>query len=124
MKPYPSHGLSVGSRIFNNRARRVSEKAFGVLCNIFRCLLTTLVHHPKNVTMECLVLHNIVVTRYPNYATQSRDLEGANTNYAVTPSNWRGGYDLEKSCDGYLLSFTHSELAVWKVTNYILAKTV
>ena len=98
MKPYPSHGLSVGSIIFNYRARRVSENAFGVLCNIFRCLLTTLVHQPKNVikvVMECLILHNILVTRYPNYATHSSDLEGA-----VTPSNWRGAYDLEKSCDG------------------------
>jgi hypothetical protein len=95
MKPFPQRNLSPGERIYNyrhSRARRVSENAFGILANRWRCLLTTMAQHPKTattITKGCLTLHNIIRMRYPQLRPQEVDREDANGN--VRPGQWREG---------------------------------
>uniref|UniRef100_A0A8B9HI78 DDE Tnp4 domain-containing protein n=1 Tax=Astyanax mexicanus TaxID=7994 RepID=A0A8B9HI78_ASTMX len=83
MKPYGAKNLTREERIFNyrlSRGRRVVENAFGILANRFQVLLTTMSHHPENVRLivkACILLHNVMRTRYP--VTQNRlvDNQGA-----------------------------------------------
>ncbi|XP_041367086.1 uncharacterized protein LOC121381797 [Gigantopelta aegis] len=71
MKRYTLRGLTDLEKIFNyrlSRARRVVENAFGILANRFQILLTTMQHHPSTVKIivkACIVLHNLMRTRYP-----------------------------------------------------------
>ncbi|CAH1992783.1 unnamed protein product [Acanthoscelides obtectus] len=71
MRPYSGRGLSQDKRIFNyrlSRARRLSENAFGILCQKFRIFLNKLNIHPKNadkIILSSLCLHNFL--RNDNY---------------------------------------------------------
>ena len=71
MKPFSASGLPDEERIFNYRlscARRVVEKAFGMMANRFGCLLTTMNQNLETVTsivLACCTLHNIMRLRYP-----------------------------------------------------------
>lgn len=66
MRPYSGSGLSQDKRVFNyrlSRARRVSENAFGILCQKFRVFLNKLQIHPKNadkLVLAALCLHNFL----------------------------------------------------------------
>ena len=64
MKPYPQKNLTIDNRIFNyrlSRARRISEKAFGILANRWRVLRKPFSLQPEKVkiiTFAILILHN------------------------------------------------------------------
>ncbi|XP_045121906.1 protein ALP1-like [Portunus trituberculatus] len=79
MKPYSLRGLTNEERIFNyrlSRGRRVVENAFGILANRFQVLLTTMQQDPSTVKLivkACLILHNIMRTRYPGLQNQLLD---------------------------------------------------
>ncbi|KAB0804981.1 hypothetical protein PPYR_01951 [Photinus pyralis] len=66
MRPYPGRGLSEDKKIFNyrlSRARRVSENAFGILCQKFRVFLNKIQVHPNNVdkiVLSSLCLNNFL----------------------------------------------------------------
>lgn len=66
MRPYPGKGLEQNQRIFNyrlSRARRVSENAFGILCQKFRLFLNKLQVSPINadkVVLSALCLRNFL----------------------------------------------------------------
>lgn len=66
LRPYSGRGLSADKKIFNyrlSRARRVSENAFGILCQKFRVFLNKLQVHPKNadkIVLCSLCLHNFL----------------------------------------------------------------
>lgn len=66
MRPYSGRGLSEEKRIFNyrlSRARRVSENAFGILCQKFRIFLNKIQVHPDNadkIVLSGLCLHNFL----------------------------------------------------------------
>jgi len=66
MKPYPGSNLSKEQRITNyrfSRGRRVSENAFGILCQRFRCLRRPLLLSASNtqeVVKACCALHNFM----------------------------------------------------------------
>ena len=100
MKPYSQRGLQYEERIFNyrlSRARRVAENAFGILANRFQVLLGTMQHEPQTVKLivkTCLVLHNLMRTRYPGLQNQQLDIpENAKRNFV--PGAWREGRYLE-----------------------------
>jgi hypothetical protein len=93
LKPYSQRYLSRTQRIFNyrlSRARRVVENAFGILANRFRCLLTTLSITPVNtvkVVKACVVLHNLMRSRYPGL--QNADLDREDAAHNLVPGAWR-----------------------------------
>ena len=65
MKPYSRRNLPDAERVFNYRLSRVGvvENAFGILSNIFRCLLTTMQQTPKvveSIGLACRCLHNFM----------------------------------------------------------------
>ncbi|KAI8509463.1 hypothetical protein Bbelb_133110 [Branchiostoma belcheri] len=100
MKPYSRRGMSREERIFNYRilrARRVVENAFGILANRFQVMLSTMQHHPSTVKLiitTCVLLHNLMRTRYP--ALQDRQLDEAeNADRAFVPGAWREGRNLQ-----------------------------
>ena len=100
MKLYSQRGLQYEERIFNyrlSRARRVAENSFGVLANRFQVLLGTMQHEPQTVKLivkTCLVLHNLMRTRYPGLQNQQLDIpQNANRNFV--PGAWREGRNLE-----------------------------
>ena len=94
MKPYSQRGLDNEERIFNyriSRARRVVENAFGILANRFQVLLSTMQHSPSTVkimTKACIVLHNLMRTRYPGLQNQQLDV-AENMNHQFIPGAWR-----------------------------------
>lgn len=98
MKPYSSKNLTHEERIFNyrlSRARRVVENAFGILANRFQVLLTTMQHHPDTVRLivkACLLLHNLMRTRFP--VLQNRLVDREQPNGALEPGAWRQGQNL------------------------------
>ncbi|XP_068250352.1 putative nuclease HARBI1 [Palaemon carinicauda] len=100
MKPYNLRGLTNEQRIFNyriSRARRVVENAFGILVNRFQILLSTMQHHPSTVRLivkACLILHNLMRTRYPGLQNQQLD-RAENENHDFVPGAWREGRNLE-----------------------------
>ena len=70
LKPYYLRVLTRDERIFNYRffrALRVVENAFGILANRFGIMHTTMFHHPAHVRViirACLMLHNLMRTRF------------------------------------------------------------
>ncbi|MCP3680334.1 MAG: transposase family protein [Gammaproteobacteria bacterium] len=99
MKPYGHRDLTREERIFNyrlSRARRVVENTFGILANRFQVLLNTMQHHVENVQVivrACVLLHNLMRTRYPRL--QNRLIDQAGANGTVNPGEWRRGRNLQ-----------------------------
>ena len=79
MKPYSLRGMTRPERILNyrlSRARRVVENAFGILANRFQVLLSTMQQQPETVKLivtACMLLHNLMRTRYPGMQNQQLD---------------------------------------------------
>ena len=98
MKPYSSRRLTREETIFNYRltmARRVVENSFGILANRFQVLLTTMQHLPETVRLivkACLLLHNLMRTRYP--VLQNRLVDRQQPDGAMQPGEWRQGQNL------------------------------
>ena len=94
MKPFPQRNLTHAERIYNyrhSRARRVSENAFGILANRWRCLLTTMAQTPKTVTTitkACLTMHNFIRIRRPQLHPNEVDRD---VNGRIRPGQWREG---------------------------------
>ena len=89
MRPYPGRFLSDDKRIFNyrlSRARRIIENTFGILCQRWRILLTTInasVENVENIVKATVCLHNFVKmesdgNRYnpPGYVDSEDDNNG------------------------------------------------
>ena len=58
------------------RARRVVENAFGIPANRFQVLLSTMQQQPETVKLivtACMLLHNLMRTRYPGMQNQQLD---------------------------------------------------
>ena len=93
MKPYSHKQMSDEERVFNyrlSRARRVVENAFGILANRFRVLMTTMCHQPQTIRLivsTCVILHNIMRTRYPGL--QNRELDRETEDGDLVPGEWR-----------------------------------
>ena len=98
MKPYSTKNLTQEERIFNyrlSRARRVVENAFGILANRFQVLLSTMQHHAETVRLivkACLLLHNLMRTRFP--VLQNRLVDREQGNGTMEPGEWRQGRNL------------------------------
>ena len=97
--------MSKEERIFNyriSRARRVVESAFGILTSRFRCLLTTLELDPETattITMACVMLHNLILTRDPELANApTQDMNDGDANAAAL-----GSADLPQLASGQSL---------------------
>lgn len=93
MKPFSKHGLSDEEKIFNYRARLVSENAFGILAWRFRVFARPIELKPD--TIDRLIwaacsLHNWLRKTTPSHYTsqQAVDREDFNTG-DVTPAEWR-----------------------------------
>jgi hypothetical protein len=99
MKPYSRRGLTREERLFNyrlSRARRVVENAFGILAQRFQIFLSTMQHSPDNIQLiakACMLLHNLMRTRYPGLQNQQLDRE-ENLNRDFVPGAWRQGVNL------------------------------
>ena len=99
MKPYSHRNQDREERIFNyrlSRARRVVENAFGILANRFQVLLGTMAQHVDTVRLivkACVLLHNLMRTRFPVLQNRLVDYPDANGN--MQPGEWRVGKDLE-----------------------------
>ena len=70
MKPFSHRSQILRERIYSyrlSRAQRVVENVFGILCQRFRCFLTTMHQHADNITLITMcacVLHNLILIRY------------------------------------------------------------
>jgi len=96
MKPYSRRHMDHDQRIYNyrcSRARRVVENAFGILASRFQCLLSTFrqknVDTIEKIIMACVVLHNLLRTRYPGSQNILLDKEDLSHNWI--PGQWRQG---------------------------------
>ena len=99
MKPYAQRHLTRQQRLFNyrlSRGRRVVENAFGILANRFGCLLTTMFQRPQHVqtiVLACVVLHNLMRTRYPGIQNALVDREDDDHN--MVEGAWRRGNEFD-----------------------------
>ena len=93
MKPFSHRSQILRERIYSyklSRARRVVENAFEILCQRFRCFLTTMHQHPDTIiliTMCACVLHNLVLITYQR-ANSYVDSEHTDT-HDLVPGGWR-----------------------------------
>ena len=98
MKPYSRRALRLDELIYNyriSRARRVVENAFGLLVQVFRCLLNTLqvkVNKATQVTYACVVLHNLLRDKYVEAHVGLPDR--VSSSGAIIPGAWRRGLTL------------------------------
>ena len=129
MKPWGSRNLDRAYRIANyrlSRARRVSENAFGILANRWRCLLGTMMQGPQvvQVIIKALCcLHNVMRIRYPTVNNNLVDQE--DDQHYLVPGEWRrdvqqllplnhalprGQYDLKAGSENrkYLTAYINS----------------
>ena len=94
MKPYGKRRLTREEHIFNyrlSRARRVSENAFGLLVNKWRCTHFVMGQDVKNVQLivhACCILHNIVRDRYPHMHVRNM-VDREDQNHVQIPGDWR-----------------------------------
>ena len=95
MKPYgrTRRNLTKAERIFNyrtSRARRIVENAFGILCNRWGCMGTTMRQRPETIraiVIACCILHNMLRSqRIPRGLLDEED-----ANHQVIPGAWREG---------------------------------
>ena len=99
MKPFSQRKMTDEERIYNyrlSRSRRIVENAFGILANRFQILLTTMNHHPSTVRLivqTCIILHNLMRTRYPGLQNAAVDREDDQHN--VIPGAWRTGRNMQ-----------------------------
>ena len=99
MKPYRGRRTTHRQRIFNYRllrARRVVDNTFGILADRFQVLLTTMAHDVDTVKLlvkACVLLHNLMRTRYPLMQNKLLDIESSNGHFE--PGTWRKGKNLE-----------------------------
>ena len=103
LKPYSRRSLSKEERIFNyrlSRARRVVENAFGLLVQRFRVLLKTMEVNPesaKSITLACVMLHNLIIMRYPRVHRGLGDRVGRGGR--IVQGAWRQGLYLFGNAD-------------------------
>ena len=103
MKPYSTRNVTREERIFNyrlSRAWRVVENAFGILVNRFQVLRTTMEHHPETVRLivkTCMVLHNLMRSRYPTL--QNQLIDRVLPNGTIEPGEWRIGLNLQDTVE-------------------------
>ncbi len=96
MKPFFQRNMEMDECIFNYRlscACRVSENAFGIMANHWRCLLKEQEQNPKiveSIVLVCCCLHNLCRIQYPGNAPLDRD----NANHELIPVEWRDNGDL------------------------------
>ena len=99
MKPFGNRQMTRKQRIYNyrlSRARRVVENSFGILANRFQVLLTTMLHDAPTVRLvvtACVILHNLMRTRYPRMQNRLMDIERPDG--VMIPGAWRVGRNLE-----------------------------
>ncbi|XP_068242362.1 putative nuclease HARBI1 [Palaemon carinicauda] len=99
MKPFSSRSHVLRERIYSyrlSRSRRVVENAFEILCQKFRCFLTTMHQHPDTInliTMCTCVLHNLILIRYP-HAISKVDRKDPDT-HDLNPVGWRTDQHLQ-----------------------------
>lgn len=92
MKKYPNRNVTHAERIFNyrsSRARLVVENSFGILTNRWRCLTTTMMQEPKNVTkivLGALTLHNVLRRRMP---LRPGEVDADDGQGNIVPGAWR-----------------------------------
>ena len=89
MKPCSRMGLGHDERTFNyrlSRARRVLEKALGILANIFQCLLHATVYKKtesvKSLVLACVMFHNLLRIRYAGVPANA---DNEDQNHALLP---------------------------------------
>lgn len=104
MKPFGTRVLTQDERIYNyrvSRARRVVENSFGILVNRFQVMLNTMNHLPETVrliTKTCVLLHNLMRTRYP--VMQNRlVLDNQARNQGMEDGEWRLDRNLDDTYD-------------------------
>ncbi|XP_066443030.1 uncharacterized protein [Eleutherodactylus coqui] len=89
LRPYPRRGLNARKRNFRlSRARRVVERAFGIMVSQWRVLGTTLMVDPTTVddlVKACCVLHNYLRDYRPEVDVEELDPA------FDTVINWGGG---------------------------------
>ena len=73
MKQYPFNNINQEKRVFNyrlSRARRIVEKAFGILAarfRIFRRNISIDVENVNAIVLACCSLHNYLTTNFSSY---------------------------------------------------------
>ena len=104
MKPYSRRNMTYEEKIANyriSRGRRVVENAFGIMALRWQVLLTTIQQRTETaqlIVKTCMVLHNLLRTRYPCHHQSLVDQEDADG--SLLPGEWRRNanmHDMEQA---------------------------
>ncbi len=93
MKPFSRRNMEMDECIFNYRlscAHRISENAFGIMANRWRCLRNHKSRILESIVSACCCLHNLCRLWYPGNPPLDRD----NANHEIIPGEWRDNADL------------------------------
>ena len=86
-KPLSKDNMTYRERVYSyrlSRARRCVENAFGILVHRFRILYNELLVGPEKaqcIIHTCIVLHNLLRTRYPTATLAAADVEQPDGSY-------------------------------------------
>ena len=95
LKPFRHRGLDDQEAIFNyrlSRARRVSENAFGIMANRFRCFLTKIQLDPDaatGVVLAATVLHNLLRRRCGVNYIPADAVDREDSDHYLIEGEWR-----------------------------------
>ena len=96
MKPYSRRGLTVAERTFNyriSRVKRMVENPFGLLVQVWCCLLKIMELAPAMATtVTCIVLHNLLQDRF--IAQHQGFVDRVNRNGNIVSGVWKRGLSL------------------------------
>ena len=128
MKPISRLHMTYEQSVYSyriSRARRCVENAFGILAHRWRVLYKAMGFHVEKcrcIIKTCIVLHNLLRTRYPGESAAAADVENEDGTYYM--GQWRSTVGREEEPEGPGLGFKHSFKEAKRMQNYLMAYVV
>ena len=124
MKPVSGNNQSYEQSVYSyriSRARRCVENAFGIMAHRWRVLYKEMemdVEKCRCVIKTCIVLHNLLRTRYPGESAAPADVENADGTYVM--GQWRSTVGQEEEVEAPGVGFKNSYKEAKRMQKYLM----
>ena len=124
MKPISRQQLSYEESVYSyriSRARRCVENAFGIMAHRWRVLYKEMgfeVEKCRCIIKTCIVLHNLLRTRYPGESARAADVENEDGTYVM--GQWRSTVGREEEAEAPGIGFKNSYKEAKRMQQYLM----